>query len=60
MAVQIAILLWALAGFVFHDSLSKVRFTLVGYFLVAMHLAFLVGLLRSLSGRKETAWQRTN
>jgi cellulose synthase/poly-beta-1,6-N-acetylglucosamine synthase-like glycosyltransferase len=58
--VQIAILLWALAGFIFRDSLGRVRFTLVGYFLVAMHLAFLVGMLRSFSGRKETAWQRTN
>jgi hypothetical protein len=57
---QIAILLWAGAGFVFRESLGRMRFTLFGYFLVAMHLAFLTGLLRSLWGRKETAWQRTN
>jgi cellulose synthase/poly-beta-1,6-N-acetylglucosamine synthase-like glycosyltransferase len=60
LVAQIAILLWALAGFVFRNSLSRVRFTLVGYFMVAMHLAFLIGMLRSLAGRKETAWQRTN
>jgi hypothetical protein len=57
---QLAILLWATAGFVFRKSLSRVRFSLFGYFLVAMHLAFLCGLLRSLMGNKETAWQRTN
>jgi len=50
----------AAAGFIFRKSLSRVRFTLVGYFLVAMNLAFLVGMLRSFSGRKETSWQRTN
>ncbi len=57
---QFAILLWAGVGFVFRESLSRVRFTLVGYFLVAMNLAFLVGMLRSFSGDKEAAWQRTN
>jgi cellulose synthase/poly-beta-1,6-N-acetylglucosamine synthase-like glycosyltransferase len=57
---QVGVLLWAAAGFVFREALSRVRFMLVGYFLVAMHLAFLVGMLRSFSGRKETAWQRTN
>jgi uncharacterized membrane protein len=57
---QVAILLWAGVGFVFRKSLSGVRFSLFGYFLVAMHLAFLLGLLRSLVGSKETAWQRTN
>ena len=60
MLAQIAVLLWAAAGFIFRKSLSRVRFTLVGYFLVAMNLAFLVGMLRSFSGRKETSWQRTN
>jgi cellulose synthase/poly-beta-1,6-N-acetylglucosamine synthase-like glycosyltransferase len=57
---QLLILLWAAMGFVFRKPLSGVRFSLVGYFLVAMNLAFLVGLLRSLSGGKEVAWQRTN
>jgi cellulose synthase/poly-beta-1,6-N-acetylglucosamine synthase-like glycosyltransferase len=57
---QILILLWAALGFVFRKPLSGVRFSLVGYFLVAMNLAFLVGLLRSFSGGKEAAWQRTS
>jgi cellulose synthase/poly-beta-1,6-N-acetylglucosamine synthase-like glycosyltransferase len=57
---QLTILLWAAAGFVFRKSLGRVRFTLIGYFFVAMHLAFLLGMLRSFSGEREAAWQRTN
>ena len=57
--VQILIVLWAAMGFVFRKPLSHVRFTLVGYFLVAMNMALLVGLVRSISGGKEAAWQRT-
>jgi hypothetical protein len=49
---------WAAVGFVFRHRLRQVRFALVGYFLVAMNLAFLVGLLQCLTGRKESAWQR--
>jgi cellulose synthase/poly-beta-1,6-N-acetylglucosamine synthase-like glycosyltransferase len=55
---QLLVLAWAAAGFVFRKPLSRVRFSLVGYFLVAMNLAFLVGLLRSFSGGREAAWQR--
>lgn len=57
---QVTILLWAALGYVFRVSLSSVRFSLVGYFLVAMNLAFLVGLVRSLSGGKEASWQRSS
>jgi cellulose synthase/poly-beta-1,6-N-acetylglucosamine synthase-like glycosyltransferase len=56
--LQVAIFAWAAVGFVFRRRLRQVRFALVGYFLVAMNLAFLVGLLQSLTGRKESAWQR--
>lgn len=56
--LQVAIYLWAAVGFVFRRRLHRVRFALVAYFLVAMNLAFLVGLLQCLTGRKESAWQR--
>ena len=56
--LQVAIFAWAAVGFVFRRRLRQVRFALVGYFLVAMNLAFLVGLLQWLTGRKESAWQR--
>ncbi len=54
------ILFWAAMGFVFRKALSGVRFSLVGYFLVTMNLAFLVGLLHSILGGKEAAWQRSS
>jgi hypothetical protein len=54
------ILLWAALGYLFRVPLSRVRFSLVAYFLVAMNLAFLVGLVRSFSGGKEVSWQRNS
>ncbi|MDE3136581.1 MAG: glycosyltransferase family 2 protein [Acidobacteriota bacterium] len=60
LALQAAFYLWALAGLVFRDRLREVRFALVGYFLVAMNLAFLVGLARSVSGRQPVTWTRVN
>jgi len=56
--LQVAVYVWAAIGFLFRERLRQVRFALVGYFLVAMNLAFLVGLLQCLTGRKESAWQR--
>ena len=60
LALQAAFYLWALAGLVFRARLRKVRFALVGYFLAAMNLAFLVGLARSVSGRQPVTWTRVN
>lgn len=60
LASQAAFYLWALAGMVFRDRLAKIRFALVGYFLVAMNLAFLVGLGRSITGRQPVAWTRVD
>ena len=55
---QLLFYLWAAAGFLFRERLGRVRFGLVGYYLCAIHLAFLVGFLRVLTGRTDTAWQR--
>ena len=57
-AVQAAILLWAAVGFLFRGPLRGVRFSLVGYFFVAMQVAFLWGMLRALFGPREASWQR--
>ncbi|MGH9396122.1 MAG: glycosyltransferase family 2 protein [Terriglobia bacterium] len=51
---------WAGMGFVFRDRLKGVRFALLGYFMLSMNLAFLVGFFRFLAGRKEVTWQRVN
>ncbi len=57
---QLLFYLWAALGFVFRPQMGRVRFALVGYFLVAMNLAFLVGFCRYLGGRQEVTWQRVS
>jgi cellulose synthase/poly-beta-1,6-N-acetylglucosamine synthase-like glycosyltransferase len=52
--------LWAYVGFVCRHRMNRVRYALIGYFLMAMNLAFLVGFFRFLAGREERAWQRVN
>jgi hypothetical protein len=51
---------WAGVGFAFPHRLQRVRFGLVGYFLLAMNLAYLVGFVRFLLGREEAAWERVH
>jgi cellulose synthase/poly-beta-1,6-N-acetylglucosamine synthase-like glycosyltransferase len=57
-AAQITMLVWGLAGMIFRQRLAGVRMALLGYFLLAMHLAFLIGFVRSLGSRKEATWAR--
>jgi cellulose synthase/poly-beta-1,6-N-acetylglucosamine synthase-like glycosyltransferase len=57
---QLAFYAWAALGFTFRHSLQSVRFALIGYFVLAMNLAFLVGFIRFLVGRQEVTWQRVN
>jgi len=47
-------------GFVFREPLKRVRFALLGYFLVSMNLALLVGFVRFLFTREGATWQRVN
>jgi cellulose synthase/poly-beta-1,6-N-acetylglucosamine synthase-like glycosyltransferase len=56
--VQIFVYIWAILGFVFRDQMRKVRFGLLGYFWLAMNLAFLLGFWRFLLGRQGGPWQR--
>ncbi len=58
LAAQFAFYLWAGIGFLFRKRMQKVRYALLGYFLVAMSAAFLIGFLRYLLNRGEVAWQR--
>jgi cellulose synthase/poly-beta-1,6-N-acetylglucosamine synthase-like glycosyltransferase len=58
--LQMVFYCWAAAGFLFRKKLCRIRFASIGYFLVAMHLAFLVGLIQCMSTRKEAIWQRVN
>ena len=55
---QLCFYAWAALGFLFRRQVGGVRYALLGYFLVAIHLAFLVGFWRGLFGRADSAWQR--
>lgn len=57
---QFLFYLWAALGFLFRHRAQRVRYALVGYFLLAMNLAFLVGFIRFLTGREEITWQRVH
>ena len=59
-ALQMAFYVWAALGFFFQRQLRRIRFASIGYFLFAMNLAFLVGLIQCLTSRKEAIWQRVN
>jgi cellulose synthase/poly-beta-1,6-N-acetylglucosamine synthase-like glycosyltransferase len=55
---QLAFYAWALAGFLFRERLAPVRYGLLGYFLLAMNLAFLVGFVQFVSGQPQVRWKR--
>jgi cellulose synthase/poly-beta-1,6-N-acetylglucosamine synthase-like glycosyltransferase len=58
LVLQLLFYAWALAGFLFRERMAPVRYSLIGYFLLAINLAFLVGFVRFLSGRQEVRWKR--
>lgn len=51
---------WAGLGFLFRRRVQGIPYALIGYYLMAIHLAYLVGFVRYVTGRTETAWQRVN
>jgi cellulose synthase/poly-beta-1,6-N-acetylglucosamine synthase-like glycosyltransferase len=59
-AAQIVFYCWGLLGFMFHEQMKKVRFALLAYFLLTVHVAFLVGFWRCLFGEQKTTWERAN
>jgi cellulose synthase/poly-beta-1,6-N-acetylglucosamine synthase-like glycosyltransferase len=59
-ATQIAFYFWGSLGFMFHEQMKKVRFALLAYFLLTVHVAFLVGFWRCFFGEPKTTWERAN
>jgi cellulose synthase/poly-beta-1,6-N-acetylglucosamine synthase-like glycosyltransferase len=57
---QLLFYLWAGFGFFFRERLQSVRYALLAYFLLAMNLAFLLGLFRWLTNHQEVTWQRVD
>jgi cellulose synthase/poly-beta-1,6-N-acetylglucosamine synthase-like glycosyltransferase len=57
---QMSFYLWAGLGFLFRQKMQRTRFALFGYFMVTIHVAFLVGFWRYLWGQNNSTWQRAN
>lgn len=60
LVAQVLFYLWAGLGFLLGPRLERVRYALLAYYLLAIHLAFLVGFVRALTRRSEAKWQRVN
>ena len=46
------------AGYLLRHRMQQVRYAMMGYFLLSMNLAYLVGFARFLAGRGGVKWQR--
>jgi hypothetical protein len=57
---QLLFYVWACLGYVFRQQLKRVPGALIGYFILAMNMAFLVGFVRVLMGRGKGTWQRVS
>jgi len=51
---------WAGLGYAFRNRLQKLRYWRLGYFLLGMNVAFLVGFVQFLTRREEGTWQRVS
>ena len=58
--LQVLFYAWGLVGYLFRSRIQGIRFGLVAYYLLAIHLAFLVGFVRYLSGRREIEWRQVH
>jgi cellulose synthase/poly-beta-1,6-N-acetylglucosamine synthase-like glycosyltransferase len=60
LAAQMVFYAWAVLGFLLRRRIHGIRYALIPYYLLAIHLAFLVGFARAMTRRTETAWHRVN
>jgi cellulose synthase/poly-beta-1,6-N-acetylglucosamine synthase-like glycosyltransferase len=58
--LQLSFYLWAGLGYILRERMQGVKFVLLPYFLLAMNVAFLVGLFRCLTKQEEVIWQRVS
>jgi cellulose synthase/poly-beta-1,6-N-acetylglucosamine synthase-like glycosyltransferase len=49
---------WAAVGFLYRQRMQRVRYALLAYYLLAIHLAFLVGFIQFARGRGGVTWRR--
>ena len=55
---QLAFYAWACLGLLFRTQLQRVPYGLVGYFLIAMNVAFLKGFVKALRNHGHGTWER--
>ena len=58
LVAQVVFYLWAVLGMVFKNRLLRVRFALLPYFLTAMNVAYLVGLIKACGSHQKATWDR--
>ena len=58
LSAQVVFYGWAALGFFCRQRMQRIRYALLAYYLLAIHLAFLVGFVRFVSGRGEVTWRR--
>ena len=58
--IQVLFYLWAAIGYLFEVQAKRVRFGQLGYFWLAMNLAFLVGFWRFLFSHRDSTWQKVH
>ena len=58
--LQLSFYLWAGLGYLLRERMQGVQFVLLPYFVLAMNVAFLVGLFRCLTKQEEVIWQRVS
>lgn len=51
---------WAALGFLFRRHVQDIPYALIAYYLLAIHLAYLIGFVRYVTGRTESTWQRVS
>jgi cellulose synthase/poly-beta-1,6-N-acetylglucosamine synthase-like glycosyltransferase len=57
---QVLFYAWGALGYALRARVPRVRYMLLGYYLVAMHLAFLVGFVHFLFRHNEAGWRRVS
>jgi cellulose synthase/poly-beta-1,6-N-acetylglucosamine synthase-like glycosyltransferase len=57
---QVVFYAWGALGYALRARGPRVRYLLLGYYLVAMHAAFLVGFVHFLLRHNEAGWRRVN
>ena len=59
-AAQLLFYAWGAVGFLLRRRIQGVRYALMAYYLLAIHLAYLVGFIRFACGRTEGTWRRVH